>query len=486
MHILDLTISEIHRALVEKKITPRELLDEAFRRLEADNNNLLETSMKEEAYKRLADLGEVEIDNPFWGIPFMIKDNYSTKGVETTASSNILEGYIPVYNATVIEKLYNAKALPIGKTTMDELAMGGSGITGRKGPTFNPYDPSHQHIIGGSSSGSAAAVASGIVPFALGSDTGDSVRKPASHGGLVGFKPTWSRISRYGLFPFVPSLDHVAFFTRSVADAALGLELLAGHDKHDPTSSLKPVEKYSLGLNKNLQGKRLAVLNQIFNTIKDQDVIRQFNQLIEKAKQLGFVVDFVDISHDLMRAIYSTYIVLSCAEATSNNANLDGVRFGKRIDGETYQEIMTNTRTAGFSPLIKRRFLIGSIALSRENQFELYLRAQKARRLIVDAINKVFTNYDAIILPAAPSTAPKFSQNSDVLSDEFLIADNHLAIGNFGGFPSITIPLGLKGSLPFGVNITGPVFHDGDVLAIAHQLEKLTGYRNLSARRMKR
>ncbi len=485
MHILDLTLKEIHQAYVEKKITPREILDEVFRRLEKDKNNLLETSMKKEAYERLEQLGEVDIDNPFWGIPFMIKDNYSTKGVETTASSNILEGYVPVFDATVIEKLYASKALPIGKTTMDELAMGGNGVTGRKGPTFNPYDPSHHHIIGGSSCGSAAAVAAGIVPFALGSDTGDSVRKPASHGGLVGFKPTWSRISRYGLFPFVPSLDHVAFFTRSVEDAALALELLAGRDEKDPTSSSKPVEKYHLAIKQEIKGKKLAILNQIFNTIKDRDVIAQFNQLVKKAKQVGFTVDFIDISPELMRAIYSTYIVLSCAEATSNNANLDGVRFGKRIDGETYQEIMTRTRTAGFSPLIKRRFLIGSIALSKENQFELYLRAQKARGLIVAAVNQVFQDYDAILLPAAPSSAPEFTKNIDVLSDEYLIADNHLAIGNFGGFPSITIPLGFKGQLPFGVNITGPAFNDTDVLAIAHQLEKITGYRNLSARRMK-
>ncbi|MFA6855347.1 MAG: amidase family protein [Bacilli bacterium] len=485
MHILDLTISEIHRALVNKEITPRELVDEAFRRLESDTNNVFETSMKEQTYKRLATLGEPEKDNVFWGIPFMIKDNFSTKGVLTTASSDILNGYIPVFDATVVKKLYQAKALPIAKATMDELAMGGSGVTGHKGPTFNPYDIKHEHIIGGSSSGSAAAVAAGIVPFALGSDTGDSVRKPASHGGLVGFKATWGRISRYGLFPFVPSLDHVGYFTRSVEDAAHALNLLSGYDKMDTTSSIKPVENYVKKIHDGIENARIAVLNQVYSSITDAAVRHAFDHLVENVKAKGIIVDFVDIDEALMRAIYPTYIVLSCAEATSNNANLDGIRFGQRKDGETYQDIMTNSRTAGFSPLIKRRFLIGSFALMRENQFELYQRAQKARRLIVDAVNKIFDNYDAILLPAAPSVAPKFNADSDALSDEYLIADNHLAIGNFGGFPSLTLPLGFKDNLPFGVNVTGRPYADADVLAIAYQLENIIGYRNLSTRRMK-
>ena len=223
MSYLDLSLKELHEALVEKKVTPLELTEEALKRAHENKDNAFEFIDDEGAKAFAASLTEPEKDNPLWGIPYFSKDNYSTKGIPSTASSDILNGYIPVYDATVITKLREAKAVLLGKTTLDELAMGGTGTTGHLGITYNPWDPSHKRGIGGSSCGSAAAVAASIVPFALGSDTGDSVRKPASLSGLVGMKPTWGRISRYGLFPFAPSLDHVAYFSRDVYSSAVPL-----------------------------------------------------------------------------------------------------------------------------------------------------------------------------------------------------------------------------------------------------------------------
>ena len=237
MSYLDLPLQELHQALVEKKVTPLELTEEALKRAHENKDNAFEYIDDEGAKAFAATLTEPEKDNPLWGVPYFSKDNYSTKGIPSTASSNILNGYIPVYDATVITKLREAKAVLLGKTTLDELAMGGTGTTGHLGTTYNPWDPTHKRGIGGSSCGSAAAVAASIVPFALGSDTGDSVRKPASLAGLVGMKPTWGRISRYGLFPFAPSLDHVAYFSRDVYSSAVLLDVLSGRDLNDSTSS---------------------------------------------------------------------------------------------------------------------------------------------------------------------------------------------------------------------------------------------------------
>ena len=406
---------------------------------------------------------------------YLAKDNFSTKGIPTTASSNILNGYIPVYDATVIAKLTEKKAVMIGKTTLDELAMGGTGTTGHLGKTFNPYDPKHERMIGGSSCGSAAAVAASIVPFALGSDTGDSVRKPASYAGLVGMKPTWGRISRYGLFPFAPSLDHVGYFTRDVYASAVLLDALSGRDPHDSTSSTKPIDRYEQDLDEPIKGLKIAVLKEITDSLTDQEVRKHFERSCAALKQEGAVVEDVVFGRDLLESCYATYIVISCAEATSNDANLDGIKFGPYKGGKTYQEVMFNARTAGFSELIKRRFVIGSYCLMRENQDELFLRAQKNRAKIVERVNEILKDYDFIYVPAAPSIAPSFDNASDKLSDEYLIADNHLCLGNFAGLPSITLPLFYEGGMPVGINFMGRAFEERKLYQIASIFEKLSG-----------
>lgn len=477
-----LSIDELHNLLVSKKVTPLQLVEEALKLAKSDTNNAFEYIMEKEALEFAASLTEPEENNPLWGIPFVIKDNFSTKNIPTTASSNILNGYIPVYDAAVVEKLRAAKAVAIGKVTLDELAMGGTGTSGHLGMTFNPYDRTHKRLVGGSSCGSAAATADGFVPFALGSDTGDSTRKPASYAGLVGFKPTWSLISRYGLFPFAPSLDTVGIFSRNVKDSAYVLNALAGHDDRDSTSSTRPVEEYAKDIERIDPKSKIAVIKGVVDSISDSKIVSRFNETIETLKKAGFVVDFVEIDKKILSSLFPTYFVISCAEATSNNANLDGIKFGPYYNGSTFEEVVTQARTNGFSELIKRRFIIGNFALMKENQNDLFLRAQKNRRVIVDTINKVFENYDFIYCPAAPSIAPQVGEASDRLSNEYLIADNHLVIANFAGLPSITLPIGIKDGMPFGANITGRAFEDKKVLQMAYELEKHTGLKNLLAK----
>jgi aspartyl-tRNA(Asn)/glutamyl-tRNA(Gln) amidotransferase subunit A len=483
MHYLDLTILEIHDALVAKKVTPKELVIEAIKRAKANNDQAFEMITEDVALNQLQALGEPEVDNPFWGIPFVLKDNFSTQGLETTASSNILKGYIPLFDATVYQKLKQAKAILIGKTTLDELAMGGSGTTGHKGATYNPFDPLHERQVGGSSSGSAASVAAGIAPLGLGSDTGDSVRKPASYAGLVGFKPTWGLISRYGLFPFAPSLDHVAFFTRSVLDAALTLNVLQGHDPHDATSYPGKKENLLPQLKGDVKGLKIAVIKEVMDSINDEEIKEQFYVTVSKLKNLGATVEEISFPLPLLKAIYPTYITISCCEATSNNANLDGIKFGPGFPSKTYIEAMTQARTQGFSELIKRRFVIGSFALLKDNQDVLFVRAQKARRMIVNALNKLYETFDIIYLPASPSVAPKFSDAADKLSSTYLIADSHLALGNFAGLPSITLPIGLKQGLPYGANVMGRAYEEKTTLNVALAIESMMGLKNLKAPR---
>ena len=475
MSYLDLPILQIHQALVDKRVTPLELTKEALARAKANKDNAFELILEDEAVAFASSLNEPEADNPFWGIPYVAKDNFSTKGLPTTASSNVLNGYKPLFDATVVARLKEKKAVLIGKTTLDELAMGGTGTTGHLGKTFNPYDPKHERMMGGSSCGSAAAVAAGIVPFALGSDTGDSVRKPASYGGIIGVKPTWGRISRYGLFPFAPSLDHVGYFTRYAEDAALLLNLFAGRDENDSTSSVKPVDDYVAESKQELTGARIVVLDDIVDSINDPVIKQAFNSSLKKLEANGCVINHVEFGKDLLEAIYATYFVISCAEATSNDANLDGIKFGPFYGGNTYQEVMANARTKGFSELIKRRFVIGSFCLMSENQHDLFLRAQKLRAKIVERVNEILKDNDFIFVPAAPSAAPKFESSSDKLSDEYLIADNHLALGNFSGLPSITMPLGYENGLPFGANFMGRAFEEDKLFAICQEFENITG-----------
>ena len=475
MRYLNQSLRNIHSAIISGKVTPSDLVKEAISLAKTDQNNAFEYICEQEALAAVKQLDSSKIDNLLYGIPVVIKDNYSTRGIPTTASSDILKGYIPVFDAEVVTRLKEQGAIIIGKSTMDELAMGGSGTNGHLGITFNPWDKSHKRIVGGSSCGSAAAISAGIVPVSIGSDTGDSVRKPASYAGLVGFKPTWGRISRYGLYPFAASLDHVAYFTRNVFDSAYLLNVLAGRDNKDSTSSSIKVEDYTSKLSESLKGKRVAIVKEIIESMTDEITLAKFNKTVPYFKESGAIVDVVSIDSKILKAIYPTYIIISSAEATSNYASLDGVRFGNRVDGATFEEMISNTRTKGFGEYAKRRFVIGSFSLLNENQEELFLRAQKCRRLIVDSFNEVLKNYDVIYAPASPSIAPYIKSSKNSISDEYLISDNYLAFANMGGFPSITLPIGFEKNMPFGANLTAKPYQEALLLNIASQLEKYTG-----------
>lgn len=478
---MNLTIEQLHQLILDNKVTPLELVKESLELAQNDQHNAFEYICIKEAIDSVNKLDPSKKNNLLYGIPFVLKDNFSTKGIPTTASCNILNGYIPSFSSEVSNRLEEQGAILIGKTTMDELAMGGRGTNGHLGITYNPWDKSKTRLVGGSSSGSAAATAAGLVPFAIGSDTGDSARKPASYSGLVGFKPTWGRISRFGLFEFACSLDHVGYFTRNVRDSAILLNALAGRDDKDFSSSFKPVENYLAKINEPIKGKKIAIIKGILDSISDQNVLDAFSKNIAALKEKGAEIDYISIDVKLLKAIYPTYIIISCAEATSNYASLDGVNFGQRKEGKTFDEVLTKSRTEGISIIAKRRLVIGGYSLLKENADELFIRAQKCRRLIVDSFNKIFEKYDAIYVPAAPSIAPKIDETHDGLSDQYLIADNYMAFANMGGYPSITLPIGFEDDMPFGGCLTCKPFEESKLFNIAQEIENITGLANIIA-----
>ena len=475
-------IKEIHEALQSGKVTSSELIKEALEKSHQiqEKCNAFVTI--------LDDAKEKEVTSDLLsGIPYGIKDNYSTKGILSTGSSNTLKDYVPFFTATAIENLSKHGAVPVNKTVMDEFGMGGTGTTGHTGVVRNPWDT--KRMCAGSSSGSAAAVAAGVYSYATGSDTGDSIRKPAAYCGIVGYKPTYGMISRYGLFPFASSLDHCGALTRSVEDAAIVVDAMKGIDKLDMTSwDSSNIHLYE-SLNGNVKGKKLCYVKEICDianypnaTDELKEHLQNFKNCLEVCKSLGMEVEEVSVDQTLLNALASVYVVISCAEATSNMSNLTGLIFGPRSEGRDYIESMKDYRTKGFSPLIKRRFVIGSYVLQAQNKDRYFHNAQRVRRLLVDEWNKLFEKYDAVILPVGSGPAKLLEKNDDMLDNDTTVLEEHLQIGNFGGFPSITIPDGFVNSLPVGVNITGKCYDDENVLNIAYALEEKLGYKGQIAK----
>lgn len=424
--------------------------------------------------EQIAALQSIDTSVPMYGMPIAIKDNVNTKGIRTTASSRILDNYVPVYDATIIEKLKAAGAIMVAKTSMDELGMGGTNLNAYTGKANNPYDL--ERITGGSSGGSAALVAQGVVPFAIGTDTGDSVRKPASYCGVVGVKPTYGRISRYGIIPYASSLDHVGYFTTNVKDACTALEVLAGRDDKDMTSSHREVEAYSSLLNSDIKGKKIGIIKNVQDAIQCKGITDSFNMIVDALKEKGAIVEEVSFDQDIMNTLLPTYYVLSNAEATANHSNLDGVRFGMREEGSNLEEIMIASRTKGFSSLVRKRFVIGSYSLFVENQEKLFRKAQKVRRVIVEHMKEKFTSYDILIASAAGSVAPLPNDSfGEKLSATYLVAENHMLLGNFSGFPSITLPATMVDGLPVGINIMAKAFEEQTMFDVASVVEEITG-----------
>ena len=477
MKYMNLSITELHEKLKNNEVTSDELVKES---LELSH----QIQEKCNAFVTILDdaKGGNVTDDLLSGIPYGIKDNYSLKGVLSTGSSNTLKDYVPFFTATAVSNLAKHGAIAVNKTAMDEFGMGGTGTTGHTGIQKNPWDVTR--MCAGSSSGSAAAVASGVYPYALGSDTGDSIRKPAAYCGIVGYKPTYGMISRYGLFAFASSLDHCGVLTRSVRDAAIVVDGMKGIDKYDMTTW----DSSNIHLNDNLtddvKGKKLFYIKELCDIENYKDAtdelkthLENFKETIKKCESLGITVEGVSIDSKLLNAIPSTYVVISCAEATSNMSNLTGLIFGPRGEGSNYIEMMKDHRTKGFSPLIKRRFIIGSYVLQSENQDRYFKNAQRVRRLIVDKVKELFKEYDGLIMPVGTGVAKHLDGSKDILKSDTAALEDHLQIGNFGGFPSITIPNGFIDNLPVGVNITGNCYDDQNVLNIAYALEGTMNYK---------
>ena len=480
-----LTIEELHQKLINKEVTVEDLIKES-KELESELQD------KCNAFDYCIDNVEAKEvnDNLLSGIPYGVKANYSTKGILSTGSSNTLKNYVPFFDATAITNLNKANAIILNKTAMDEFGMGGTGKTARTGIIKNPWDTTR--MCAGSSSGSAAAVAYGVYPYALGSDTGDSIRKPAAYCGIVGYKPTYGLISRYGLFPFASSLDTCGVLTRSVKDAAIVVDNMKGIDENDMTSLDSSNMHLYDSINGDVKGKKLCYVKEIAdldnypNASEElKEHLNNFKNVINTLREKGLEIDEVSVDKKLLNTIASVYVVLSCAEATSNMSNLTGIIFGPSGEGSSVQDQMKDHRTKGFSPLIKRRFVIGSYVLQRENQERYFKNAQRVRRLIVNAWNELFKKYDAVILPVGSGPAKKLDEKDDTLAQGTTVLEEHLQIGNFGGFPSITIPDGFVSNLPVGLNITGKVKDDANVLNIAYFIESQMNYKNQNSEERK-
>jgi aspartyl-tRNA(Asn)/glutamyl-tRNA(Gln) amidotransferase subunit A len=407
-----------------------------------------------------------ETVGPLAGVPIAIKDNLCTRGIPTTCSSRILEGWRPPYNATVIDRLLAAGAVPVGKTNLDEFAMGSSTENSAFGPTRNPLDPSR--VPGGSSGGSAAAVAAGMTPIALGSDTGGSIRQPAALCGLIGVKPTYGLVSRYGLIAFASSLDQIGPFAKNVTDAALLLETVAGHDERDSTSLPEAAPSLVAHVNDGVAGKRIGLVRDLVEGA-DEDVVNSVKRAADAFRDAGATI--VELSIPEFRLGLSAYYVLAPAEASSNLARYDGVRYGLRVDAEDVTLMNQATRTAGFGDEVKRRIMLGTYALSAGYYDAYYGQALKVRTIMIQAFANAYRQVDLLLGATTPSVAFELgSKTSDpmamYLSDIFTIPTN------LAGEAAMSVPFGTgENDLPIGVQLLGPGRSEAQLFAAARVLE---------------
>ena len=473
--VCDLTGSELGAKLRARELTSVELTDSSLGRVDAvdERVNAMLTPTPEVARERAAAVDDHATtgasQSPVAGIPIALKDVLATNGIRTTCGSKILETYVPPYDCTAWTRLSGAGAVLVGKTNCDEFAMGSSNENSAYGPVHNPWDL--DTVPGGSSGGSAAAVSAGEVVWALGTDTGGSVRQPASLCGVVGLKPTYGLISRYGLIAFASSLDTVGTFTRSVRDAALLLNELAGKDPRDATSLDADVPDYLDDLDAVVAGLRVGVIEGTFGEGVQPDVQDAVRASIDRLSTLGAHVGEVSLPN----ADYalSAYYLIAPSEASSNLARYDGVRYGFRADGDHADSIamMSATRGQGFGPEVKRRIMLGTYALSAGYYDAYYGQAQKVRTLIIRDYERAFADFDVLVSPTSPTTAFRIGERADdplamYLSDVFTIP------ANLAGVPAISVPCGLdSGGLPVGLQLTAPVLAEPVLLRAAHALE---------------
>lgn len=409
---------------------------------------------------------------PLAGVPFVHKDIFCTSGIRTTCASRMLENFVPPYDATVVERLAAARAVSIGKANMDEFAMGSSNENSHFGAAKNPWDATR--VPGGSSGGSAAAVAADIVPFATGTDTGGSVRQPAAFCGITGLKPTYGRVSRFGMIAYASSLDCAGVLARSAADCAQVFAALAGHDVRDATSVDRPCDDYVAALSTKLQGIKVGIAREYFGAGVDAGVGAAVREALAQCEKLGATL--VDVSLPNAALAIPAYYVIAPAEASSNLARYDGVRYGHRCaDPQSLEDLYTRSRGEGFGAEVRRRILVGTYALSAGYYDAYYLRAQRARRVIANDFAEAFKHVDLIAGPTAPTVAFKLGEKtSDPLA--MYAADVNTVAVNLAGLPAISIPAGFSAGLPVGLQLIAPAFAESALLAAAHQFQLATDW----------
>lgn len=407
-----------------------------------------------------------------------VKDNISVSGLPMQAGSHILKGYRPVYDASVIGRLRKQGGHVFCKSKMDELGMGDTGLNTGTTPIFNPYDLSR--IVGGSSGGSAALVASGCCPLALGTDTGDSIRQPASYTGTVGVKPTYGRISRYGILPYANSMDTVGYFTTCIEDAAYALEILEGKDPNDMTTLIKPGGSYHRSLDPSLAQKKIGVFHNVMETIQDPVLQKIFDDLIHYLERKGAQLVDVDIDSKWLNLVDPVYKTIANAEACSNHACLDGLRYGSQPIADTVEQAVKQARTTGFSSLVKKRFIYGAYSLYEENQKDLFLKAQKIRRQIVQEYLMMLEDLDVLLALSTPDIAPQIVDLDGSRMQIESLSNSHLKLDNLAGTPSLSLPLGWKQGCPFGLCIRSNRFQEQKMFDIAKAIENYTGLAGLT------
>ena len=470
MKYLNKPINELHELLKSKKIKPIDLVEEAFENIENNKElNAYITLNKEEALKQAKELEEKEIDNILFGMPIAIKDNIVTKGLLTTCASHMLDNFTPIYDATVIEKIKEKNMIIIGKTNMDEFAMGSTSRTSYFGAPLNPWNK--EKISGGSSGGSAVTIASRDLPFALGTDTGGSIRQPASYCGIVGMKPTYGRVSRFGLIAFASSMDQIGPMTKNVYDNALLLNAIVGKDEKDLTSANKEAEDFTRLIGEDIKGMKIAIPNYFMSEIVTEEVRTKIEEIIKLLENAGATIDYVDVKY-LEHAV-TLYQVIALGEASSNLARFDGIRYGhSKENPENITDLYFGTRQEGFGTEVKRRIMVGSYILSGENAKIYYNKAMSIRDDMRKEFKKVFANYDLVIGPTATTTAYNQTDSLDDPLKSFL-DDVLVNPVNMSGLPGMNVPVGFdKDHMPIGMHIIGDDFCEAKMYKLASYIEK--------------
>lgn len=476
MTLLNKTAAELQSLLHNRELTVKELTEESFARiakLDESVQAFLSTNESDAlAQAEALDQQPLEGRGPLFGLPVGVKDNIVTKGIVTTGASKMLANFVPVYDATVVEKLKEAGMVIVGKLNMDEFAMGSTTETSAFKKTHNPWNL--DHVPGGSSGGSAAAVAAGEVPFALGSDTGGSVRQPAAFCGVVGMKPTYGRVSRFGLIAYASSLDTVGTITRNVEDNAVLLQTIAGLDPKDSMTSPQEVPNYKAALTGDVKGLKIGVPTEYLGEGVSEEVKKAVQEALQTLESLG--AEWEEVSLPNLHYAAEAYYVIATSEATSNLARFDGIRYGHSAENvHDLEELYARSRAEGFGPEVKKRILFGTYALGAAHHEDVFVKAQRVRTLVAQDFANAFEKYDVIIGPSSATTAYKIGEtNKDPLA---LYANDVLTVPvNLAGVPAISVPCGFADGLPVGLQIIGKHFDEATLYRVAHAFEQATEF----------